>query len=103
MRAWGRSFVSCEYHYHYSYKDQPDLAARPVGVNLIEGRVPDVVRFLDELTYGRGTSSAMIDHRAAWRDKIDRIDWIDHAPAASKSKGDPPARESIRDGKVGGS
>ncbi len=90
------------HEFHYSYKDRPDLATRPIGVNLIEGRIPDVVRFLDELTYGRGTSPAVIEHRAAWRGKIDRIDWIDLPPAGSKSQGDTPARESIRDGKATG-
>jgi hypothetical protein len=41
--------------FHYSLRQQPDLPTRPVGVNLIAGKVTDVVLFLDELTYGDRT------------------------------------------------
>jgi len=36
--------------FHYSLYAQPDLPTRPAGVNLIEGKLTDVVQFLDELS-----------------------------------------------------
>jgi hypothetical protein len=53
--------------FHYSLKDQPDLATRPAGVNLISGRLKDVVRFLDELS-GLGLPSPMRQVSREWRD-----------------------------------
>jgi hypothetical protein len=36
--------------FHYSLADRPDLPCRPVGCNLIQGRLSDVLPFLDELS-----------------------------------------------------
>jgi hypothetical protein len=44
------------HEFHYSYHSMPDLPTRPVGVNLIEGRLEDVISFLDELTSGENTA-----------------------------------------------
>ena len=40
------------HEFHFSYQAIPGLPSRPVGVNLIEGKLTDVVDFLNELTFG---------------------------------------------------
>ena len=40
------------HEFHYSYSSLPDQPTRPVGVNLIEGKLPDVIDFLGQLTLG---------------------------------------------------
>ena len=90
------------HEFHYSYKDQPDLATRPVGVNLIEGRVPDVVRFLDELTYGNAPMGQMVGRRAAWRSKINEIDWIDRPLTADDAQGTATYLKAKRAGQLEG-
>jgi hypothetical protein len=42
-------------------------ATRSVGVNLIEGTLTDVIEFLDQLTYGVGTSEEVLGTREDWR------------------------------------
>jgi hypothetical protein len=44
------------HEFHYSYQSIPDLPTRPVGVNLIEGHLEDVIAFLNELTFGDNSS-----------------------------------------------
>jgi transcriptional regulator NrdR family protein len=65
------------HEFHYSLRAQPDLPCRPVGVNLIQGKLGDVVRFLDELTYGRQTTEGLKENRAAWLKEMEKIPWID--------------------------
>jgi hypothetical protein len=62
--------------FHYSLRAQPDLPTRAAGVNLIEGRVTDVVGFLDTLTYGQGTRPELVAVRAAWRREQTKIPWL---------------------------
>jgi len=52
--------------FHYSLRVQPDLPTRPAGVNLIEGKLTDVVQFLDELS-GVENSPAIQQTDAEWR------------------------------------
>jgi hypothetical protein len=64
------------YEFHYSLRAQPDLPIRPVGTNLIEGKVADVVRFLDELNYGDRPPPEMRENLAAWRaHRADLLGW----------------------------
>ena len=42
-------------------------ATRPVGVNLIEGKMNEVIAFLDRLTYGERSTSGITERHAAWR------------------------------------
>jgi DNA-directed RNA polymerase subunit RPC12/RpoP len=65
------------HEFHYSLRAQPDLPCRPVGVNLIQGKLGDVVRFLDELTYGRQTTEGLEENRAAWLEEMEKIPWMD--------------------------
>ncbi|MBN1979479.1 MAG: hypothetical protein JW918_18940, partial [Anaerolineae bacterium] len=65
------------HEFHYSLRAQPDLPCRPVGVNLIQGKLMDVVQFLDELTYGQGTTEGLEENRAAWLEEMAKVPWID--------------------------
>jgi hypothetical protein len=90
------------HEFHYSYRDRPDLPTRPVGVNLIEGRVPDVVRFLDELTYGEGAPREAVENKDAWREKLAEIPWIDFSPAGGAGDDVRPASSHGPDCEGGG-
>jgi hypothetical protein len=49
---------------------------RPVAVNLIEGRLRDVVIFLDRLTYGEDSTPSLEETYAEWNEKIEvNRDW----------------------------
>jgi hypothetical protein len=67
------------HEFHYSLRAQPDLPCRPVGVNLIQGKLMDVVQFLDELTYGKQTTEGLRENRAAWLEEMGKVPWIDFA------------------------
>jgi hypothetical protein len=55
--------------FHFYYKT--DAPTRPVAVNLIEGRLSDVVAFLDRLTYGEKGTPGMRETYAKWDRNID--------------------------------
>ena len=42
---------------------------RPVAVNLIQGRLTDVVKFLDDLSRGPGSTPGIQQHRGEWQAK----------------------------------
>ena len=44
--------------FHYSLRSEPDLPIRAAGVNLIEGRLKDVLAFLDALSADRHDEAA---------------------------------------------
>jgi hypothetical protein len=67
------------HEFHYSYQSMPDLPTRPVGVNLIEGHLEDVIAFLNELTFGDDSS---------WKESL-----------ASFRTANERVREHIRQGK----
>jgi hypothetical protein len=58
------------HEFHYSYRWQPDLPTRSVGPNLIQGKLGDVLRFLDELSYGPQSTAGLIARRAEWQDTL---------------------------------
>ena len=74
------------HEFHYSLRAQPDLPCRPVGVNLIQGKLGDVVRFLDELTYGQRTTEGLEENRAAWLEEMEKIPWIDFVSSDQEGK-----------------
>ncbi len=39
---------------------------RPVAVNLIGGKLPEVIAFLDSLTYGHGSTPGTQENREEW-------------------------------------
>lgn len=60
--------------FHYYYKD--NAPTRPVAVNLIEGRMSEVVAFLDGLSAGAGSTPEMRENRAAWEANLAvHADW----------------------------
>jgi ssDNA-binding Zn-finger/Zn-ribbon topoisomerase 1 len=73
------------HEFHYPLRAQPDLPCRPVGVNLIQGKLRDVVKFLDELTYGQQTTKGLEENRAAWLEEMAKIPWIDFVSSDGQS------------------
>ncbi|TFG72879.1 MAG: hypothetical protein E4H27_01785 [Anaerolineales bacterium] len=55
--------------FHWYYKT--NNPTRPVAVNLIEGRLSDVVAFLDQLTYGDESTPGLMENYAQWDEKIE--------------------------------
>ena len=45
------------HEFHYSSKQNPDQPTRSVGPNLIDGRLTDIIKFLDELSNNKNTAS----------------------------------------------
>jgi len=58
--------------FHYSLRSDPTLPTRPAAVNLIEGRLTDIVPFLDELTYG-AASPRLLETRREWEETMARF------------------------------
>jgi len=55
-----------------SYDEDPEGGpTRPVAVNLIEGRLREVVAFLDQLTYGDKSTPGTKENYSQWDDKIE--------------------------------
>ena len=57
------------HRYHWEMTEQ---ISRAGAVNLISGRLKDVIAFLDELTYSENSTPEMRDNLAAWREKRNR-------------------------------
>ncbi|MHB9034378.1 MAG: hypothetical protein ACYC6L_15200 [Anaerolineae bacterium] len=55
---------------------------RPVAVNLIEGRLADVVAFLDSLAGTQQSTPGVLENKAAWQTEIDTNPWL--APVLRK-------------------
>ena len=54
------------HEFHYSLRDRPDLPTRACGVNLISGRLTDVVQFLNELSGLGGADPAIAEIHERW-------------------------------------
>ena len=52
--------------FHWSVRYGP---IRPVAINLIEGRLSDVIKFLDALSYGPDSTPGMIQNQTEWFEK----------------------------------
>jgi hypothetical protein len=48
---------------------------RPVAANLIQGKLYEVIRFLDELTYGDESAAEVSHSRDSWRRKLLSASW----------------------------
>lgn len=55
--------------FHWYYKD--DTPTRPVAINLIEGRLGDVIAFLEDLTYGERSTPGTRECFALWDERAD--------------------------------
>ena len=77
------------HEFHYSYRALPDLPTRPVGVNLIQGNLKEVIGLLDELTFGKDASQErQVIHRD-WEQELDKfrhIDWSEVIRELKKAK-----------------
>jgi len=62
--------------FHYSLRTDPQKPTRPAAVNLISGRLTDVVQFLDTLHYGAGTNPELRRVYARWREKVKSVSWL---------------------------
>lgn len=52
--------------FHFWVKKETVENTRPVAVNLIEARLGEVIRFLDELTYGEKSTPGTQENHAEW-------------------------------------
>jgi len=59
------------HEFHYSYRPRPDIPTRSVSVNLIEGKLVDVIQFLDELTADQDKSPEKQAAYAEWRKNVE--------------------------------
>ena len=59
------------HEFHYNTVKNLHQPTRAACVNLIEGRLSDVVAFLNELTYGNGIAKRMIRTRDNWKSTLD--------------------------------
>ena len=66
------------HEFHYSTRVRPDQPTRPVGVNLIQGKLASVLQFLDELSGLPPTRAEQAGVREEWEQNVERyrsIDW----------------------------
>ena len=67
---------------HRCHSEQTDDISRPGAINLIQGRMRDIIKFLDNLAYGDDSTPTILETKSQWNEKIDRIgerwslDWI---------------------------
>lgn len=54
--------------FHIYYKD--NTPTRPVAVNLIEGRLTDVIKFLEDLTLSDTSTLGLHDAKESWQENI---------------------------------
>ena len=59
------------HEFHYNTVKNLHQPTRAACVNLIEGRLSDVVAFLNELTYGNGIAKRMIRTQDNWKSTLD--------------------------------
>jgi len=59
------------HEFHYSYRLRPDIPTRSVSVNLIEGKLSDVIQFLDELTANQEMSPERQATYEEWRKNVE--------------------------------
>jgi RNase P subunit RPR2 len=62
------------HEFHYSMRELPDQPTRAAGVNLIEGKLGEVIIFLNELS-GMDLPEAFRTTYGTWRSKHESIQW----------------------------
>jgi hypothetical protein len=63
--------------FHFSLRVDPERPTRAAGVNLISGRLTDVVKFLDELAGYATADQELRETLNQWRDNYARTYWPD--------------------------
>lgn len=56
--------------FHYSFAARPEMPTRPAGVNLIDGKLTDVIEFMNELSHGPDGLQATIETRQQWEETL---------------------------------
>ncbi|MGD8475031.1 MAG: hypothetical protein PVH59_12995 [Anaerolineae bacterium] len=56
------------FHWHQKYG-----TTRPVAVNLIDGRLSDVIEFLDNLSYGKESSPGLQEKLEEWKEQSEYV------------------------------
>jgi hypothetical protein len=64
---------------------------RPVGANLIEGSLKEVIRFLDRLTNGPASAVGIGNSREAWRRNLESTSWARSFLPTDDEAGEEPA------------
>jgi predicted RNA-binding Zn-ribbon protein involved in translation (DUF1610 family) len=59
--------------FHFSFQDRPNLPTRPFAVNLIEGKLEDVLRFLDELSAIHLNITSYHDLQLEWKANLNKF------------------------------
>lgn len=62
---------------HEFHRSLVHPTGRPVGVNLIQGQLTDVVPFLDQLTYANHLPPEILEQRRKWREEMQTTYWAD--------------------------
>ena len=73
-RSPGRKMLAIDrliHAFHFSMTDRPELPTRPAGVNLIEGKLTDVIQFLDGLSSGEMTQPELLAARSEWESNLE--------------------------------
>jgi hypothetical protein len=55
-----------EFHWFLIQDDQPARPNKPAAVNLLRGNIPQVMNFLNQLTYGENTPPELLEGKAWW-------------------------------------
>jgi hypothetical protein len=72
--------------FHYSMKAQPDLPTRSAAVNLLQGKLHDIMVFLDGLSEGRDDPQTVKYREEARRWKKEWGDWWDNMEKQTSDK-----------------
>jgi hypothetical protein len=62
-----------EFHWMLIHEDQPARAAKPAGVNLLRGNIPQVLNLLNELTYGENTPAELFEGKEWWLEQQKKV------------------------------
>ena len=90
-RSPGEKLVLIDTLIHrFHWESSTDLGGRPGALNLIEGKMKDIMPFLDRLTYGDSIPADIHQTREEWRSKWVRNPW-------SKDKGQKPNKPAGSD------
>ena len=71
--------------HRFHWESAPGTGGRPGACSLIEGKMKDIMPFLDRLTYGEGIPADVMQRREQWRARWSRNPW-------SKGMGQKPGK-----------
>ena len=60
--------------FHWALKE--GTRTRPVAINLIEGKLSQVIAFLDDLTYSEKSTPGLSENLAEWDKNIEDVRWL---------------------------